>query len=293
MRVVLASFLLLLATSNNVGGQANQPIPESERRALDAIYEQAGGEQWTHHEGWAGARGTECHWYGITCGNDQVDGQSSNHIAGLELNENNLRGGIPDTATYLQHLQKAWLWGNKLTRIPTPWREREDRGELDLRIWGNPIENRITDISLESAEGSLLCAHWTLKLNENGGITYAAIRCRNRTPNDRATYCEVKESSSAYIFFPRLARFVEKSGFYELNRSYAVNQTHAGTQIVRVTRNGVQRTVDNYGYMEPLNLFGIELAIAGTLPAIPWEKTTRHAEEYCREIFARGSDTVH
>lgn len=85
-----------------------------------------------------------------------------------------------------------------------------------------------------------------LKLNEDGVTVLAAIRCRNRTQGDRATYCEVKKSASGYLSFRRLARFIEKSGFYDLKRSYTVNQTHAGRQIVRVTRDGNQRTIADY-----------------------------------------------
>ena len=288
---VIVCFLFFLIPLDLVC-QENRAIPQSERRALDTIYAQAGGEHWTNRNGWTGARGTECDWYGVTCESDSGS-QSSNHIVRLELNENKLRGVIPDTAADLSHLHSVWLWGNELVRIPPQWQEREDLGELDLRTWDNPLVNRITDISFESAQGDLLCAHWMLKLNEKGHTVYAAIRCRNRTQNDRATYCEVKESSSGYILFPRLARFIEKSAFYDLKRSYTVNQTHAGTQIVRLTRNGIQRTVDNYGYMEPLNLFGIELAIAGVLPSVSWERTTRHAEEYCHDMFERGNNTVH
>jgi len=120
----------------------------------------------------------------------------------------------------------------------------------------------------------------------------AAIRCRNRTSDDRSTYCEVSKASAGYILFQRLARLIENSGFYDLKRSYTVNQTHAGSQILRVTRDGKQRTIDNYGYMEPLQLFGIELAIQGALPS-EWETATQHPEAYCRQIFRDGNDTIH
>jgi len=206
--------------------------------------------------------------------------------------ENNLRGVIPDIATDLSYLRSVWLWGNQLVRIPSAWQEQEDLGELDLRVWHNPLEHRITEISLENVQGGLLCSHWMLKLSEDGTVL-AAIRCRNRTENDRATYCEVKKSTTGYLSFRQLARFIEKSGFYDLKRSYTVNQTHAGTQTVRVTRDGSQRTIEDYGSMEPLSLFGIEMAITGIIPLVDWETTTQHPEQDCRDIFARANDVIH
>jgi hypothetical protein len=292
MRLVVIS-LLLLSVALETSGQESQPVPESERRALDAIYAQAGGNQWIQRAGWGSARGTECEWYGVTCLPDYSSDRPVDHVVGLELMENSLRGVIPDTATELSYLRSVWLWGNQLVRIPSAWQEQEDRGELDLRLWHNPIEHRVTDISLENVQGHLLCSHWMLKLSEDGTTVHAAIRCRNRTQKDRTTYCEVKKGATGYLSFPRLARFIEKSGFYDLKRSYTVNQTHAGNQIVRVTRDGNQRTVDDYGYMQPLNLLGIEMAIAGIIPLVDWETTTQHPEQYCRDIFARANDVIH
>jgi hypothetical protein len=179
-----------------------------------------------------------------------------------------------------------------LKRVPSSWQERDDRGELELRLSGNPIEHRITEISLETVEGSVLCWHNMLKLRADGLVLSAAVRCRNRTREDRATFCEVKEAHR-YYRFERLARFVEKSGFYDLKRSYTVNQTHAGTAITRVTRDGVQRTVEDYGNRQPLELFGIEMAIAGVESEIIWEKTTQHPEEFCWDIFERANNTIH
>jgi hypothetical protein len=292
MRVLIVVFALVTSLFD-VLGQDSQPIPESERRALDSIYQQAGGDQWKDHQGWAGARGSECGWHGVSC-ESTLDGTLfTNHVVRLELVENNLRGIIPETASDLSRLHSVWLWGNELSRIPVAWLEREDLGEIDLRLWGNPIEHRITEISMESVQGDALCAHWMFELNESGKAVHAAIRCRDRSVNDRDTYCEVKETASAFLSFPRLARFVEKSGFYDLKRSYTVNQTHAGRQIVRVTRDGKQRTIDDYGYMEPLRLFGIEIAVAGVLPSIDWETTTRHPEEHCRAIFSQANDVIH
>lgn len=274
MRLLVLSLLLVSLTLETLG-QESQPIPESERRALDAIYAQAGGNQWIQRTGWGGARGTECNWYGVTCHPDYSGARPFDHVVGLELMENNLRGVIPDTAAKLSYLRSVWLWGNQLVRIPSAWQEQEDLGELDLRVWHNPLEHRITDISLENVQGQLLCSHWMLKLSEDGTTVLAAIRCRNRTRNDRTTYCEVKKSTKGYLSFRPLARFIEKSGFYTLKRSYTVNQTHAGTQIVRVTRDGSQRTIEDYGFMQPLSLLGIEMAIAGIIPVVDWETTTQ------------------
>jgi Leucine-rich repeat (LRR) protein len=65
------------------------------------------GISWTNTTGWAGAVGTECDWYGVTC--------SGGNLTGLNLASNNLVGTIPSELGNLTILKRLNLSFNRLT----------------------------------------------------------------------------------------------------------------------------------------------------------------------------------
>ncbi|HOB54062.1 MAG TPA: dockerin type I domain-containing protein [Acidobacteriota bacterium] len=83
-------------------------IPASEREALIAIYNATGGPNWRNNYGWLGPWGTEGGWYGVT-----VDEQYG-HVIGLDLDDNNLIGTVPDEIRKLNQISTLDLSGNKL-----------------------------------------------------------------------------------------------------------------------------------------------------------------------------------
>jgi hypothetical protein len=64
-------------------------IPQSERDVLLALYASTDGGNWESQQGWNGAAGTECSWYGITCDAEQA------HVIGIDLFLNTLGGSLP------------------------------------------------------------------------------------------------------------------------------------------------------------------------------------------------------
>ena len=54
-------------------------IPQVEREALIALYNATDGDNWTCNDGWLGAPGTECSWYGVTCDTEE------NYVSQLNL----------------------------------------------------------------------------------------------------------------------------------------------------------------------------------------------------------------
>jgi len=256
----------------------------TEREALIAIYDATDGPHWKNNSGWRGAPGTECEWYGVRC-------LDTPYVVELQLEENGLRGDIPPEAAKLEHLKAAWLFTNEIKSVPEAWLNQEDRGELDLRLWHNPLRDRVTAISIEINNGALLCSHEMLRLTEMEAA-YASVRCRHRTRRDRKTYCLVK-TTAWYPDLRRLARLIEKQGFYSLKRFYTVNQTHAGDTLVRVTRNGQQHMIEDYGYAAPIELFAIERAITGSIADSAWETTTKETDAFCDAFFTRGSDRIY
>lgn len=65
-------------------------IPVSERAALLEFYKYT--SPWAHSDGWGGAPGTECTWYGITC---DANWQT---VVGITLNANHVDGTLPALA---------------------------------------------------------------------------------------------------------------------------------------------------------------------------------------------------
>ena len=91
-----------------VGGFCN----DSDRAVLDALYEAAGGEDWTRSDGWGGD-GALGEWYGVT-----VD--ALGRVTALDLSGNALTGHIPIILGRLSQLRELRLDGNALSgRLPS------------------------------------------------------------------------------------------------------------------------------------------------------------------------------
>jgi hypothetical protein len=90
----------------------SKPIPLEEREALLALYKATGGDHWTHHEGWLGPPGTECHWHGVGCGGG---GDEAVNVIAVDLDENNLGDAIPNELGQLKKLRSLNLDRNHLT----------------------------------------------------------------------------------------------------------------------------------------------------------------------------------
>ena len=108
-----AAGLLGLALAAVLGSApAQAAIPATERQALLALYAAADGPNWRNSTGkWTGAVGTECSWHGVTC-----SGSAGNeHVTGLKLNFNNLKGTVPASITDLTELSALNLYQNELS----------------------------------------------------------------------------------------------------------------------------------------------------------------------------------
>ena len=75
--------------------------------ALMALYNSAGGDDWSENTSWGTAAPL------ITWG--QVNTDSNGRVTGLELGNNNLVGTLPDELGDLTALTTLYLWGNKLS----------------------------------------------------------------------------------------------------------------------------------------------------------------------------------
>ena len=80
-------------------------MPAYEKEALLAIYEAAGGSDWTVNSGWDSDDITT--WYGVTI--------SDGTVTGINLSNNNLTGSLPDVFDKLPGLKTLNLSSNSLT----------------------------------------------------------------------------------------------------------------------------------------------------------------------------------
>src|SRR6185437_6618295 len=148
-------------------------IPNSERRALVALYKATHGEGWTHHDRWLGPRGTECSWYGIACihrreklGNVGFVRLDGNNLVGtiptelglltklewLELRENHLTGEIPVTLARLNNLKLMDVHGNQFSGMVP----RELIGNRLMAIWISTLRRIFSPISQRSISNQVL-----------------------------------------------------------------------------------------------------------------------------------------
>jgi hypothetical protein len=132
----------------------------------------------------------------------------------------------------------------------------------------------VSEIDFESSAPALLCAiHRIILRLDNSAVSYTE-RCRAAIPNDRTTFCEVKDGRIYGSEFARLGWLVKKSGFFDLRTEYYRGVTHARFEDTRVTGNGKLHAVSNYEGAGPFGLWIIQRAIEGAAASAEWEKTS-------------------
>lgn len=242
-------------------------VSREERQALVALYEATDGSHWKHRTRWLEPPGTECQWYGVAC-----QGQPEGRVVALDLGHNNLGGTVPEALGRLKHLDSLTLSGNRLSgRLPGPVLQRWLAGTLDLSA-EQPLLTDVSEIEFESDPSELLCGWHRFLIRSDGRATLFTTRCRNATPEDRATFCEVKEGHTYGIAI--LGWLLEKNGFYNLKAEYSRNITGSVFETIRVTRNGKRHEVGDYAGGGPFELWVIQIAIEGIASQADWEKTT-------------------
>jgi len=149
-RSVLFVVLVFVFTSS-----ADAQIPPSERAALIAFHIGTIGTGWYVDDGWLGPTGTECTWYGVTCG--------GGHVVQLVLPSNQLAGALPVQLANLPNLTNLDLRSNQLQgSIPPELRYLSSLTNLDLgfnQLFGSiPSQlqdlNGLTDLDLDSNQFS-------------------------------------------------------------------------------------------------------------------------------------------
>ncbi|MFW5748121.1 MAG: immunoglobulin-like domain-containing protein [Chloroflexota bacterium] len=172
----------------NIGikDDAIDTIPQPQADALQALYDQTDGPNWTNNTGWF-ENNLPCTWFGVTC----QDGS----ITGLSLPENNLVGSIPPEIGNLTQLDALNLSNNALRgSVPPQITNLSFTYDLDLGFnalrapdaaaeaflgqrdpdWDETQTVPPTNISVTSVTNTSLTLGWTPILYTAGGGYYEA-----------------------------------------------------------------------------------------------------------------------
>ena len=159
------SFGLTLALAAGIASVAHAEddmIDSLEREALIGLYEATGGEEWFVNDGWLGEPGTECDWYGVSCGDPRSEGIVT--VTGVILRDNNLTGTLPNLAD-LSGTGIFDLSGNALEG-PLPNREELPEMLFELDLSHNQFSGPLS-ASVISAAGMDSPGWMRLKLTGN------------------------------------------------------------------------------------------------------------------------------
>jgi hypothetical protein len=140
--------------------------------------------------------------------------------------------------------------------------------------------NTISEIDYEWSATSLLCERHRIILHANGTETLFTKLCRNAHPNDRDTFCQIKQGYVGKIEFNNLARLIQDNGFFSMKPRYETNADGTVTtdslfQRLRVTaRSGKAHEVVSYAGNGPFRLWTILTAIEGISAFSDWNSTS-------------------
>lgn len=140
-------------------------VPASERAALIALYDAAGGPNWTDATNWLSA--DESTWYGVTvtgCEITDIDLSNNNligtipteigdlpNLSSLRLSNNQLSGPLPSTITNLTNLGDLFVDYNQLSgSLPSNIGDMVTLGNLDIQFnaFSGSIPSSLGDCSL-------------------------------------------------------------------------------------------------------------------------------------------------
>jgi Leucine Rich Repeat (LRR) protein len=270
---LMASFLVYTAgfRQPTLGGPRSSAkgISAQERQALVALYEATEGNHWKNHDHWLGPAGSECTWYGVEC---EPSASEPTTVIQLDLSENNLHGHVPEAIGQLVHLQTLFLFRNDLSgMLPKPLIRQWLSGSLWVTAEA-PLLTDVSEIDYEFSASAILCARYRVVLRSDATAIRFTERCRNASPKDRRTFCEVEKGRIGGEEFAMLAWTLEKNGYFTLQANYQRNISDSVFVSTRVTRNGKKYEVVEYAGGGPLELRIIQLAIEGMSSTMEWSK---------------------
>ena len=135
----------------------------------------------------------------------------------------------------------------------------------------------ISQIDYEFSASAILCHRHRIILDQDGRSVLFTEVCRNRTPGDRATYCQVKRGAVTKTEFQKLGALLAQGRFFQLESQYYVDPngeftTDSSSESTRVTRPGKTYEVISYNGNGPSALRAMLRSIEGVSAVSEWKK---------------------
>lgn len=140
-----------------------------------------------------------------------------------------------------------------------------------------PSTQGMSEIDYEFSASALLCNRHRIVLDEDGNSTLFTKLCRNQSPSDRTTYCQVKHGTVPKSEFEKLVSLLQRGGFFKLKRDYELNPdgtltTEGSYESTRVIRMGKAYEVIAYDENGPSGLWAMLRAIEDVSALSVWNK---------------------
>jgi hypothetical protein len=279
MRFLIA---FVLATSSLASGQdefadERRRIKTEERAALIALYEATDGPNWTHRDGWLGAPGTECSWYGVLCSMADESGRLG--VVFLHLRHNGLRGRLPNELSNLSSLEVLQLDGNQVAG-PLAQRLLEKWDDAQIDVQPASLVHDVREIRMEKRNPSVLCfpaseplpADYRTILTADGRVRLQRPICRTATPEPRDWYCE--ERSGKTYEFDLLARYLVKRGLFAEEKAKRPEPVSISTHSAIVKVKAVRRDGSEGTWEDPVTIedWAFVTALEGVRARVEWKE---------------------
>ncbi len=193
-------------------------IPDTERAALESLYDDTNGSEWSNKWDKNAPKGSECSWDGVICSTD------GKNVIAIDLSDNNLVGNIPPAIKDLSKLTGLNLSDNNLIGdIPVELANLTFLTSLDLGLNALSCDTTGMDAKLRD---------FLNRINDDWQATQTAEPSGLKVEFDYPTATAVKLS-----WTPPACTKVTISG-YEIEYSAASDFSSKSTKTVSGSNNG-------------------------------------------------------
>jgi hypothetical protein len=287
MKTKTTLFAVSLATvAASSYGQTSRGVSPEERQALVALFRATGGGTWQRADKWLGAPGTECEWYGITCGVDASQGKPGPlTVKAIVLRNNNLVGEVTKPLSGLVHVDRVALTGNAVTgRLSGELLERWDAGLVSVEP--TSLVTAIEKLVIVRSSPALVCSGYRASLTFDGSVVRTVRKCGTSASDGDGT-CVASVGTTAD--FARVGRFLERT-MADKKAADPIGASDETRVRIDVTVEGRNRTL-RYGLSAvSLSEWAMGAAVEGTVSSATW---SQQSERPCTADNLAAFDMTH
>lgn len=269
IRVSLSILFLFLSLAVTTISLDTSRISAVERTALVELYNATGGASWVHRERWLGPPGSECQWYGVTCGRDVgATSPAPLTVQVLYLPDNGLKGRIPVAFGGLKALRQLNFGGNAIDgTLPDSLLQAWDQGQL--RVDPLSLIHDVEEVSVDLHNTALLCFGYKARITRSGGVFLESRLCHKQAQDSPTLSCELREGKT--YDFDQLGRLIVRNHFFESGKSH-LSTWDSGQDIaemtITATRVGGVKVMHNL--TGSISNWSLQMVVEGILSRVEW-----------------------